>query len=75
METGTTGPGSFTVESKNCGGRLPCGLCLMTNKPCPYTVQYYGEINWATMQNVIQTAKENGINLQATGVATKGSDI
>ena len=25
--------------SESCGSRLPCGLCLITNKPCPYVMQ------------------------------------
>ena len=24
--------------SKSCGSRLPCGLCMITNSPCPYMV-------------------------------------
>ena len=28
-----------TVPTYNtCGCRLPCGVCLMTNKPCPFSV-------------------------------------
>lgn len=32
---------SITKSSngQNCGSRLPCGLCLITNHPCPFIVQ------------------------------------
>lgn len=30
---------SLTYESNNCGSRLPCGLCLITNQPCPFMAQ------------------------------------
>lgn len=23
------------LNAENCGSRLPCGLCLITNQPCP----------------------------------------
>ena len=32
------------TNATNCGSRLPCGLCLITNRPCPYLVQT--EITW-----------------------------
>ena len=30
---------SLTYEPNNCGSRLPCGLCLITNSPCPFVTQ------------------------------------
>lgn len=24
-----------------CNSRLSCGLCLITNQPCPFTIQYH----------------------------------
>lgn len=30
---------SLTYGSNNCGSRLPCGLCLITNRPCPFVEQ------------------------------------
>lgn len=29
---------STTYQVESCGCRLPCGVCLMTNKPCPFAV-------------------------------------
>ena len=26
----------------NCGSRLPCGLCLITNQPCPMRPIVFG---------------------------------
>lgn len=31
--------------SEYCGSRLPCGLCMITNSPCPY-ITYKPEITW-----------------------------
>lgn len=41
----TTPTSTFTT--RECGSRLPCGLCLITNSPCPYQWQGY-EITWGT---------------------------
>lgn len=29
----------LTYENKTCASRLPCGLCLITNNPCPFMIQ------------------------------------
>ncbi len=26
---------TVTIDIQNCGYRLPCGYCMMINKPCP----------------------------------------
>ena len=39
MNTINTSGTPLTYESNNCGSRLPCGLCLITNSPCPFVVQ------------------------------------
>ena len=31
--------------SQQCWHRLPCGVCRMTNQPCPYPCGYW-EVNW-----------------------------
>lgn len=35
IETGSTGTG----YQNPCSSRLPCGLCLITNSPCPFVMQ------------------------------------
>ena len=29
-------------NADNCGSRLPCGLCLITNQPCPMRPIVFG---------------------------------
>lgn len=30
------------LNADNCGSRLPCGLCLITNQPCPMRPIVFG---------------------------------
>ena len=39
----------------DCGSRLPCGLCLITNKPCPFYCQFYYQ---QTTQSNYTTTKD-----------------
>lgn len=40
----------------SCGSRLPCGLCLITNKPCPMMTTTY-EPSWTVNTGTTTTAK------------------
>ena len=37
----------------NCGSRLPCGLCLITNQPCPMHPIVFGGPTFSTTINNI----------------------
>ena len=50
--------------TKQCGSRLPCGLCLITNQPCPYI--------W---QSVEITYNGTGGNTVMTGTPPIGGKI
>ena len=48
--TSTVGTYSNT---DNCGSRLPCGLCLITNRPCPmYPIVFGGPTCSTTISNI-----------------------
>ena len=36
-----TNPSITQVNQTNCGSRLQCGLCLITNQPCPFIAQTF----------------------------------
>lgn len=31
----------MNTYNQQCSSRLPCGLCLITNQPCPYFARTY----------------------------------
>ena len=33
---------NYAPSADNCGSRLPCGLCLITNQPCPMRPIVFG---------------------------------
>lgn len=35
-------------NTDSCGSRLPCGLCLLTNQPCPMRPIRYNEVTCST---------------------------
>ena len=40
-------------NADNCGSRLPCGLCLITNQPCPmYPIGFGGPMCSTTISNI-----------------------
>ena len=42
-----------TNYADNCGSRLPCGLCLITNQPCPmYPIGFGGPTCSTTISNL-----------------------
>ena len=41
-------------NADNCGSRLPCGLCLITNQPCP---MYFRKFNGPTCSTTISNAQ------------------
>ena len=47
---------SFTIgtysNADNCGSRLPCGLCLITNQPCPMYPIVFGGPTCSTTINI-----------------------
>lgn len=48
----TTTPNN-TNEVSSCGSRLPCGLCLITNRRCPmFPVKYEPICSTTTITNV-----------------------
>lgn len=47
---------SYTnINASYCGSRLPCGLCLITNKPCPMMGSAYE--SWTVNTDTATTAK------------------
>ena len=42
VETGTTG----IDYQKTCASRLPCGVCLITGRDCPYSYRTTVTPNW-----------------------------
>ena len=40
----------------NCGSRLPCGLCLITNSPCPYSNT---TVTWTSSNSAINTSSND----------------
>lgn len=32
----------MNTYNQQCSSRLPCGLCLITNQPCPYFAHWTG---------------------------------
>ena len=41
------------LNTENCGSRLPCGLCLITNQLCPmYPIVFGGPTCSTTISNV-----------------------
>ena len=41
------------LNAENCGSRLPCGLCLITNQPCPMRLVVFGGPTCSTTINNI----------------------
>ena len=39
-------------NADNCGSRLPCGLCLITNQPCPMYPIGFGGPTCSTTINI-----------------------
>lgn len=51
----------------DCGSRLPCGLCLITNKPCPFYCQfYYQQTTQSNYTTPNQTTKDYTITNENT---------
>ena len=41
------------INTNYCGSRLPCGLCLITNQPCPmHPIVFGGPTCSATINNI-----------------------
>ena len=40
------------INAENCGSRLPCGLCLITNQPCPMRPIVFGGPTCSTTINI-----------------------
>ena len=41
------------LNTNNCGSRLPCGLCLITNQLCPmYPIVFGGPTCSTTISNI-----------------------
>ena len=41
------------LNANNCGSRLPCGLCLITNQPCPmHPIVFGGPTCSTTINNI-----------------------
>ena len=41
-------------NADHCGSRLPCGLCLITNQPCPmYPIGFGGPTCSSTISNQV----------------------
>lgn len=43
-QKGSTVAASGYISNDTCGCRLPCGLCLMMEKPCPMRQVGFGEV-------------------------------
>lgn len=44
VNTTTTGT-SYTVSS-SCGSKLPCGYCMLLNRPCPMQFEMIKSPTW-----------------------------
>lgn len=44
---------NYAPSADNYGSRLPCGLCLITNQPCPmYPIGFGGPTCSTTISNI-----------------------
>ena len=43
----TTTTGAYCYDTKWCWHRLPCGICTMTNQPCPMSPQTV-QVTWTS---------------------------
>lgn len=58
MNNNTTSTVTGTTSNINfCGSRLPCGLCLITNRPCPKMNTTY-EPSWTANTPQVTTTIE-----------------
>ena len=63
-DTITTTGTSVTGYPPACGSRLPCGLCLITNRPCPYAMSTLWDTTpvptWNPYEVTCETEDKNG---------------
>ena len=63
------------IPEHNCGSRLPCGLCLITNSPCPFALQAYTPTWETTCQTEPDTEAKcecDSCSIEATGTCRYG---
>lgn len=57
-ETSVTYPSNY---AESCGSRLPCGLCMITNQPCPYALTWgRTEITCVSNSYKVEGRADNG---------------
>ena len=63
---------STVINTQNfreyCGSRLPCGLCMITNSPCPYSI-IKPEVTWDYKDYI--TCRDYNVNF--TGETTSNN--